>query len=321
MSHHRFILVAATLSHGFPGAWEQYCNDRVHFTGLNKWSNSSSHPLHDHPLYLPGDHMWQSQHSHSYQSLFSAPSSYVFFSEPPGLCRHRLFIFCYTQYACKFPGGEKYHLLSWMCHSTWFSCFLWVNWMLPSGCHGIWSLRGNLQPTALFHQNVHTSLCSVTHSGLCRWFSQCLVFYYLLLLFTFLRTKSSQSFFLWFCSFGWTLLFWYQYPRSCPLIYSWLHHCGHGDCHGHLLILITILKMRSTEGHHKAFGTCTSHLTAVALFYGTITFIYVMPKSSYSTDQNKVVSVFYTVVIPMLNPLIYSLRNSEINEALKRELC
>jgi olfactory receptor len=88
----------------------------------------------------------------------------------------------------------------------------------------------------------------------------------------------------------------------------------------YIYILITILKMHSTDGRHKAFSTCTSHLTAVTLFYGTITFIYVMPKSSYSTDQNKVVSVFYTVVIPMLNPVIYSLRNNEIKEALKRQL-
>ncbi|XP_004716475.2 olfactory receptor 5P3-like [Echinops telfairi] len=86
----------------------------------------------------------------------------------------------------------------------------------------------------------------------------------------------------------------------------------------YVYILITILKMHSTKGHHKAFSTCTSHLTAVTLYYGTITFIYVMPKSSYSSDQNKVVSVFYTVVIPMLNPLIYSLRNKEVKEALKK---
>ncbi|XP_069890877.1 olfactory receptor 5P6-like [Dipodomys merriami] len=88
----------------------------------------------------------------------------------------------------------------------------------------------------------------------------------------------------------------------------------------YIYILITILKMRSTEGSHKAFSTCTSHLTAVTLFYGTVTFVYVMPKSMYSTDQNKVVSVFYTVVIPMLNPLIYSLRNNDIKEALKKNL-
>nr|XP_003412082.1 olfactory receptor 502-like [Loxodonta africana] len=88
----------------------------------------------------------------------------------------------------------------------------------------------------------------------------------------------------------------------------------------YVCILIAILKMRSTEGRQKAFSTCTSHLTAVTLYYGTTTFIYVMPKSSYSTDQNKVVSVFYMVVIPMLNPLIYSLSNNEIKAALKRQL-
>ncbi|XP_028623911.1 olfactory receptor 482 [Grammomys surdaster] len=88
----------------------------------------------------------------------------------------------------------------------------------------------------------------------------------------------------------------------------------------YIYISITILKMHSTEGRQKAFSTCTSHLTAVTLFYGTITFMYVMPKSNYSTDQNKVVSVFYLVVIPMLNPLIYSLRNNEIKGVLRRQL-
>uniref|UniRef100_A0A8C3VYK5 Olfactory receptor n=1 Tax=Catagonus wagneri TaxID=51154 RepID=A0A8C3VYK5_9CETA len=86
----------------------------------------------------------------------------------------------------------------------------------------------------------------------------------------------------------------------------------------YICILITILKMPSTEGRHKAFSTCTSHLTAVTLYYGSITFIYVMPKSIHSTEQNRVVSVFYTVVIPMLNPLIYSLRNRDVKEALRK---
>ncbi|XP_015419233.1 PREDICTED: olfactory receptor 502-like [Myotis davidii] len=88
----------------------------------------------------------------------------------------------------------------------------------------------------------------------------------------------------------------------------------------YMYILVTILKMRSNEGRRKAFSTCSSHLTAVTLFYGTLTFTYVMPKSIYSTEQNKVVSVFYTVVIPMLNPIIYSLRNNDIKGALKRVL-
>ncbi|XP_005874056.1 PREDICTED: olfactory receptor 5P3 [Myotis brandtii] len=86
----------------------------------------------------------------------------------------------------------------------------------------------------------------------------------------------------------------------------------------YVYILFSILKIHSTKRSHQAFSTCTSHLTAVTLFYGTIAFIYVMPKSSYSTEQNKVVSVFYMVVIPMLNPLIYSLRNKEVKEAMRK---
>ncbi|XP_020861090.1 olfactory receptor 5p57-like [Phascolarctos cinereus] len=85
----------------------------------------------------------------------------------------------------------------------------------------------------------------------------------------------------------------------------------------YVYILFSLLKVRSTEGRSKALSTCTSHLTAVTLFYGTLTFIYMMP-NSYSTDENKVVSVFYTVMIPMLNPLIYSLRNNEVKGALRK---
>ncbi|XP_051821355.1 olfactory receptor 480-like [Antechinus flavipes] len=86
----------------------------------------------------------------------------------------------------------------------------------------------------------------------------------------------------------------------------------------YMYILFSVLKISSTEGRSKAFSTCTSHLTAVTLFYGTSTFVYVLPKSSYSSDENKVVSVFYTVMIPMLNPLIYSLRNNEVKGALRK---
>ncbi|XP_044536573.1 olfactory receptor 480-like [Gracilinanus agilis] len=86
----------------------------------------------------------------------------------------------------------------------------------------------------------------------------------------------------------------------------------------YVYILFSVLKINSPEGRSKAFSTCTSHLTAVTLFYGTSIFIYMMPQSTYTTDQNKVVSVFYTVMIPMLNPLIYSLRNNEVKGALRK---
>ncbi|KAM4846243.1 olfactory receptor 8K3-like [Thomomys bottae] len=86
----------------------------------------------------------------------------------------------------------------------------------------------------------------------------------------------------------------------------------------YLLILVTILKMNSAEGRHKAFSTCASHLTVVVVFYGTLIFMYVQPKSCHSFDTDKVASIFYTLVIPMLNPLIYSLRNKDVKSALQR---
>ena len=76
--------------------------------------------------------------------------------------------------------------------------------------------------------------------------------------------------------------------------------------------------MRSSEGRQKAFSTCASHLTAVSIFYGTIIFMYLQPSSSHSMDTDKTVSVFYTMVIPMLNPVVYSLRNKEVKSAFKK---
>ncbi|NWX92624.1 O5AS1 protein, partial [Nothoprocta ornata] len=83
-------------------------------------------------------------------------------------------------------------------------------------------------------------------------------------------------------------------------------------------ILYTILQICAVEGRHKAFSTCSSHLIAVALFYGSLLFTYLRPLSSYSLDTDKVTAVFYTVVFPMLNPLIYTLRNKEVREVLRR---
>uniref|UniRef100_A0A8C8Z9I9 Olfactory receptor n=1 Tax=Prolemur simus TaxID=1328070 RepID=A0A8C8Z9I9_PROSS len=85
-------------------------------------------------------------------------------------------------------------------------------------------------------------------------------------------------------------------------------------------IFHSILHIRSSEGRSKAFGTCSSHLMAVGIFFGSITFMYFKPPSSNSLDQEKVSSVFYTTVIPMLNPLIYSLRNKDVKKALRKVL-
>lgn len=88
--------------------------------------------------------------------------------------------------------------------------------------------------------------------------------------------------------------------------------------YGH--IAATVLKIRSVEGRRKAFHTCASHLMVVTLLFGTALFMYLRPSSSYSFGRDKVVSVFYSLVIPMLNPLIYSSRNKEIKDALSKML-
>ncbi|XP_069830422.1 olfactory receptor 2B6-like [Dendropsophus ebraccatus] len=82
-------------------------------------------------------------------------------------------------------------------------------------------------------------------------------------------------------------------------------------------ILASILKIRSA-GRSKAFSTCTSHLAVVALYFGTVMLMYFDPSSMYSTDQEKYSSIFYIIVSPMLNPLIYSLSNREVKDTVKK---
>ncbi|KAM4748975.1 olfactory receptor 5AR1-like [Rhinophrynus dorsalis] len=82
-------------------------------------------------------------------------------------------------------------------------------------------------------------------------------------------------------------------------------------------IFLAIIKIKSIEGRQKAFSTCVSHIMAVTLLYGTVIYVYLRPKSKSSVENGSVATVFYTVVIPMLNPMIYSLRNKDIKAALK----
>ncbi|XP_057565865.1 olfactory receptor 2T11-like [Hippopotamus amphibius kiboko] len=83
-------------------------------------------------------------------------------------------------------------------------------------------------------------------------------------------------------------------------------------------ILLTVHRMHSAEGQKKAFTTCSSHLTVVSTFYGAAFYNYVLPQSFHTPEQDKVVSAFYTIVTPMLNPLIYSLRNKDVMGAFKK---
>ncbi|XP_006877806.1 PREDICTED: olfactory receptor 5V1-like [Chrysochloris asiatica] len=86
-------------------------------------------------------------------------------------------------------------------------------------------------------------------------------------------------------------------------------------------IISTILKIRSVEGKRKAFSTCASHLLVVGLFYGTTLFTYVRPSSHHSPAKDRFISMLNVVITPMLNPMIYSLRNTEVKGGLKKILC
>ncbi|XP_021063027.1 olfactory receptor 150-like [Mus pahari] len=83
-------------------------------------------------------------------------------------------------------------------------------------------------------------------------------------------------------------------------------------------IIARIIRIKSTESRFKAFSTCSSHFSSVAVFFGSLGFMYFQPSSVSSEDQGKVTSVFYTTVVPMLNPLIYSLRNRDVKLALNK---
>ncbi|XP_077137213.1 olfactory receptor 5AS1-like [Ranitomeya variabilis] len=88
----------------------------------------------------------------------------------------------------------------------------------------------------------------------------------------------------------------------------------------YVYIISTILKIRSSKGRQAVFSTCTSHLTVVTLYYGTISFMYIQPRSSHSPETDKIISVLYTVVTPMLNPIIYSFRNKDVKNSIIKNI-
>ncbi|XP_026515006.1 olfactory receptor 10A7-like [Terrapene carolina triunguis] len=87
----------------------------------------------------------------------------------------------------------------------------------------------------------------------------------------------------------------------------------------YICIICTVLRIPSTTGRQKAFSTCSSHLIVVTIFYGTLSIVYLLPKTKTLRDLSKVFSLFYTILTPMANPFIYSLRNKEVKEALKKK--
>ncbi|XP_044127318.1 olfactory receptor 1020-like [Bufo gargarizans] len=88
----------------------------------------------------------------------------------------------------------------------------------------------------------------------------------------------------------------------------------------YLCIFITVLKIRTNKQLQKVFSTCGSHILVVSLYFGTIMFMHLHPRSASSAEQDRVVTILYTVVTPMLNPIIYSIRNKDIKEAIRKAM-
>ncbi|XP_073411845.1 olfactory receptor 5AR1-like [Dendrobates tinctorius] len=86
----------------------------------------------------------------------------------------------------------------------------------------------------------------------------------------------------------------------------------------YVFIIVAILKIKSTEGRYKAFSTCSSHLTCISIFYGTVICLYMRPASSYSPEQDKFFALLYIVLVPLLNPILYSLKSHDFNDGVKK---
>ena len=191
--------------------------------------------------------------------------------------------------------------------------------VLPPGCDGIWPVYSHLQPLALPCHYVQEVLCApcvqlLLHKLHERNYSN--IIYIPLVL---LQLQHHQSFLLRCASHAEALLLWHitdlvHFTCATVLVISTMLL----TLISYICIGVTIHKIKSAKGRCKAFFTCASHLTAVTMFYGTGSFMYLRPSSEYSVEHDKIISVFYTLAIPMLNPMIYSLRNKEVKEALRR---
>lgn len=133
-------------------------------------------------------------------------------------------------------------------------------------------------------------------------------------------TSPSGPFLLWSPSTAAITVCWYPCYWADPPDHE-LHFCSHTLTlllSSYAAIARAVLRMQSTAGLQRAFGTCGAHLTVVSLFFIPVVCIYLQPPSGKSQDQGKFIALFYTVVTPSLNPLIYTLRNKDVRGAVRR---
>lgn len=271
-------------------------------------------------LFLPCCHDRKPGHDFPHPGGFPPAHTDVLFSQSPVLGGCLPFVRGWPQDAQRLLRWKESHFFP---RPRLAPVVLWALWghRVPSpGTHGLWPPCGHLQPIAVCSCYVPQTLHTAGGWTLRCWISE--------------HHDPHNSCFP-------TSLLWFQHYQSLLLWHvpaSVSDMCWHTDqyitsfhrgwsctCRQHLTILISyfrilisILSIHSARGRHRAFSTCSSHLTAVSILYETLVFIYMRPGAVFSLDLNKVVAVFYTAVIPMLNPLIYSLRNKEVKAAMRR---
>lgn len=192
--------------------------------------------------------------------------------------------------------------------------------MCSLGSHGLWPLHCNLQAPPLVCPHAPSALLEVGVCGLGSWASQLPGYVSSDYEAAMMGEMYGETFSMWDASSD----------KNCLCEHSGCgEHCFHlisNNCPGapslilisYSYIALAVLRIKSATGRRKAFNMCGSHLTVVSLFYGNIIYMYMQPGNSSSQDQGKFLTLFYNLVTPMLNPVIYTLRNKDVMGALKR---
>lgn len=214
------------------------------------------------------------------------------------------------------------YLFLWVCFPALFLCGLGLNQLFPNCCDELWLLYCHLQPFQLY---THCQLRHLHAVGLASGFCGFLISVVANVLVFSVHFSASNWINHFFCdispviNLGCTdtnqkemvIFFLNILVLLVPLVLIFISY---------VFIVSTILKISSVEGQHKAFATCVSHITAVIFHYGLASFMYLRPTSLFSSYKDQLVAVTYTVITPLFNPLVCTLRNKEVKTALRKVL-
>ena len=301
---------------------EPECWGHCHSLGLLRISSAPAAPVPGLPDHLHSHCAGEPGHDPDHQVQLQTPHAHVLLSQPLILRGFLLLNSSYTQATRKLDCRRQNHLLHRMPHAVLLCLHICGDRDIPVGSDGMWSSCGHSQPSSL---DVPEALFLV---GVCIILLECscsLIYTYFLSLLSFCGTKFINNF---VCEHAAIVAVSWSDPyisQEIILVSATVNEASSlmiilTSC---VCIFITVLRMPSTGGGgapHKAFFSCAPHLTTVNIFRRTILFPYCVPNFRSSRLMVKVASVFYIVVIPMLDPVIYSLSNKDVKESVKKLL-